>query len=465
MELPPGAGPVKGAGLGTSRWVLLCGFGGLLILMAFGGIDAIRALGQIREGGDRIHSDFLRRDRALEQIRADLYLSGTYVRDYLLEPEPTSAEKHRVTLEKTRVDMERTLSDYARHLRRGEEGPFQALRADLDSYWKLLDPVFKWSPAERKNNGYVFLRDEVFPRRMTMLGMADQIGKINEEDLQLGNRGVLELFSGFRRRFIMTLAITLVLGMLLAAAAMSSILSLQRNAAERFKEVSGARIELKKLSARLVHAQEEERKGIARELHDEVGQSLSALVLGIGNLASAIRSRGINVFDEEIDSLRSLAENAVRVVRNISLLLRPSMLDDLGLVPALQWQAREMQKRCGLTVRVAADNIGDDLADEYKTCIYRIVQEALNNISRHSGADTAKVVARQEPNRMVLTIQDNGRGFNFEKEKGLGLLGIEERVTQLGGDLQVVSEGGRGTLISVVLPLQPALAGVGSDHE
>jgi signal transduction histidine kinase len=111
---------------------------------------------------------------------------------------------------------------------------------------------------------------------------------------------------------------------------------------------------------------------------------------------------------------------------------------------------------------VAADNIGDDLADEHKTCIYRIVQEALNNISRHSGADTAKVVARQEANRMVLTIQDNGRGFNFEKEKGLGLLGMEERVTQLGGDLQVVSEGGRGTLISVVLPLQPAPAGVGS---
>jgi signal transduction histidine kinase len=124
-----------------------------------------------------------------------------------------------------------------------------------------------------------------------------------------------------------------------------------------------------------------------------------------------------------------------------------------------------MQKRHGLAVRVAADNVGDDLSEEHKTCIYRIVQEALNNISRHSGADTAKIVARQEENRIVLTIQDNGKGFDVSKEKGLGLLGIGERVTQLGGDLQVLSEEGRGTLISVVLPWSPVHASTGDTHE
>jgi signal transduction histidine kinase len=438
----------------------LCGFGGLLLLLAFGGFDAIRALDEIREGGDRIHSDFLRRNRALEEIRGDLYLSGTYVRDYLLEPEPGNAEQHRKSLEKSRVDMERTVDDYARHLRNGEDGPFQALRSDLDRYWKVLDPALNWSPGERKEKGYNYLQHEVFPRRLTMLKMADKILQINQEDLRLGDRGIRELFQGFRRRFILTLIVTLLLGFLVAAFAMRSILSLQRNAAERFEEVSTARSELKKLSARLVTTQEEERKGIARELHDEVGQSLSALVLGIGNLGSAIRGLGISApgtssLDAEIESLRSLAENSVRVVRNMSLLLRPSMLDDLGLVPALQWQAREMQKRWGLTVRVAADNIGDDLGDEYKTCIYRIVQEALNNVSRHSGGDTAKIVAQLQGNRIMLTIQDNGTGFDVNKEKGLGLLGMEERVTQLGGDLQVVSEKGQGTLISVVLPLEP----------
>src|SRR5580692_3121588 len=129
----------------TSRWVLLSGFGGLLALLAFAGFDAIRALDQIRSGGGTIHEEFLWRNRALEEIRGDLYLSGTYVRDYLLEPEPASAEMHRRSLEKTRSDMDRTLAGYAHHVRSGEEGPFLALRADLDSYWRILDPIFKWS--------------------------------------------------------------------------------------------------------------------------------------------------------------------------------------------------------------------------------------------------------------------------------------------------------------------------------
>ena len=444
MDLPSG---------GRARWVLLCGFGGLLLLMAFGGFDAISALDQIRAGGDNIRSEFVRRDRGLEAIRSDLYLSGTYVRDYLLDPDPASAEVHRQSLEKTRVNMARMLGEYALNVSKGEEGAFETLRVDLDSYWNMLDPVFRWTPEQRREKGYAFIRDEVFPRRMTMLRIADQIGEINQQDLRRGDQGILELFGSFRRRIIVTLAVTLLVGLVLASVTMRAILTLQRNAAERFSEVSVARTELKKLSARLVGAQEEERKGIARELHDEVGQSLTALVLGIANLASAIRSLGSHAFDAEIESLRSLAENAVRVVRNMSLLLRPSMLDDLGLVPALQWQAREVQKRSGITVRVAADEIGDDLGDEQKTCIYRIVQEALNNISRHSGADTAKVVARQEDSRIVLTIQDNGKGFDVKKVKGLGLLGIEERVGQMGGELEVVSENGRGTLVSVVLPL------------
>src|SRR5580700_5812644 len=125
MESRPGARGVDRFGPGTSRWVLLCGFGGLLALMAFAGFDAIRALDQIRTGGDTIHEEFLRRDRALEQIRSDLYLSGTLVRDYLLEPEPASAELHRKKLGETRSDMDRTLAGYALHLRRGEEQPFR----------------------------------------------------------------------------------------------------------------------------------------------------------------------------------------------------------------------------------------------------------------------------------------------------------------------------------------------------
>ena len=117
----------------------------------------------------------------------------------------------------------------------------------------------------------------------------------------------------------------------------------------------------------------------------------------------------------------------------MALLLRPSMLDDLGLVPALKWQAREVSKRTSMDVSVAAEFASDEFPDEYKTCIYRVVQEALHNVSHHSHATTVRIRVQQEPDRLTLSIQDDGQGFDIRQIKGLGLLGIQERVTRLGG--------------------------------
>jgi signal transduction histidine kinase len=106
-----------------------------------------------------------------------------------------------------------------------------------------------------------------------------------------------------------------------------------------------------------------------------------------------------------------------------------------------------------LRVDVAASGFSGDLPEEFKTCIYRVVQEALHNVTRHAGAGSVRVVAQQEPRRLLLSIQDDGRGFDVRRSRGLGLVGMEERIAHLGGTLQLVSEQGSGTLISVVLPL------------
>jgi signal transduction histidine kinase len=143
----------------------------------------------------------------------------------------------------------------------------------------------------------------------------------------------------------------------------------------------------------------------------------------------------------------------------MSLLLRPSMLDDLGLIPALQWQAREVSRQTAMDVSVSTDLVTDDLPDDYKTCIYRVVQEALHNCSRHSNATAVRIQVRQEPNRLTLSIRDNGRGFDVKQSKGLGLLGVEERVARLGGKCEIHSEPGTGTVLAVELPFteeQPA---------
>ena len=143
---------------------------------------------------------------------------------------------------------------------------------------------------------------------------------------------------------------------------------------------------MKQLSARLVEAQENERRSISRELHDEVGQSLTGVLVEMANLSTSIRAARCAAAAAKADEIKKLVENSIGVVRNMALLLRPSMLDDLGLVPALEWQAREVSKRSGIWVKVLAENVSEELPEEHKTCIYRVVQEALHNSVQHAGA-------------------------------------------------------------------------------
>ena len=436
-----------------SRAVLLAGFGGLLMMMVLAGIDGLRVLRRIQDRSGTIQHEFLERSRVLNQIRSDVYLSGTYARDYLLDPEPSTAEKNRTELNRLRREMDAILAGYAGLMRPEERTPLDGLRRSLDEYWHVLDPVFQWSPEQRRQNGFRFLRDEVFPRRLAMLGLADQIEGVNERQMDAGNLRVAALFSEFRTRLSFTLAFTFALGGLLAIFASRRILDLEGQAAARYSEVMEARGQLKNLSARLVETQEEERRVLSRELHDEVGQSLSAILVGLSNLSAAMRTNARAGMENEVAGLRRIVEGTVRIVRNITLLLRPSMLDDLGLIPALEWQAREVSRQTGLRVDVAAGGVSDELPEEFKTCIYRVVQEALHNVARHAAAGSVRIVAQQEPRRLLLSIQDDGQGFDVKRSRGLGLLGMEERVAHLGGTLQLVSEPGRGTLISVILPL------------
>jgi signal transduction histidine kinase len=427
--------------------------------MVFAGIDGLRVLRRMQDRSGAIQHDFLERSRVLNQIRSDVYLSGTYARDYLLDPELSAAEKNRTELHRLRQEMDAILAGYADLMRPEERGPLDDLRRSLDDYWHVLDPVFQWSPNQRSQNGFRFLRDEVFPRRLVMLGLADQIQGVNERQVHAGNERVAALFSEFRARMGVTLVVTLVLGGLLAVFASRRILDLEGQAASRYSEVMEARGQLKNLSARLVETQEEERRVLSRELHDEVGQSLSAILVGLSNLSAAIRMNARTEMESEVAALRRIVEGTVKMVRNITLLLRPSMLDDLGLIPALEWQAREVSRQTGLRVDVAASGFNDALPEEFKTCIYRVVQEALHNVARHAAAGSVRIVAQQEPRRLLLSIQDDGQGFDVKRSRGLGLLGMDERVAHLGGALQLVSEPGRGTLISVTLPLVASAAG------
>ena len=439
----------------SSRLVLTVGFGGLLLLLVFAGFDSVRELGQIQRRGDAIRESFLVRTRLLEQIHSDLYLSGTYVRDCLLEPDPLKAEGHRASLQRTRNHMEDALQRYASVMNEAQAQPFHDLNVALQDYWNILAPVLAWNAGQRRDRGYAFLRDEVFPRRTAMLGIADQIAGISESQLESGKREVVELFSQFRGRAMISIGLIIAVGFLLATFSVRKLVALEAESATRYAEVATARAELKQLSARLVEAQENDRRAVARELHDEVGQSLSGVRVELANLSQRIRVRDTPGAEDKLEQIKELVEESLKVVRNMALLLRPSMLDDLGLVPALQWQGREVTRRTGLRVRVAAEGVSEDLPEEHKTCIYRIVQESLHNCAQHAEATTVRVTVRQQPDSIRLTIQDDGKGFRPEQERGMGLLGIEERAAHLGGAVFIESRPGNGATISVTLPTLP----------
>ena len=271
--------------------------------------------------------------------------------------------------------MDAAVEQYVHLLSTSEAQPFESLKQELAEYWQVLEPTFEWYAA-RETAGRV----RIPARRSISAPDFDSEHRRPDRPFQRGatRRGkvvVQQTFRQYRRRLVIAIIMTSGLGFLLAWFSVRKILKLEGTAARHFEEINHARTELKQLSARLLEAQEEERRSISRELHDEVGQSLSGVLVEMANLSNIIR--GTDQAEQKADEIKKLLEDSIGVVRNMSLLLRPSMLDDLGLVPALQWQAREASKRSALWVKVDAEDVSDDLGEEYKTCIYRVVQEAL----------------------------------------------------------------------------------------
>ena len=430
---------------------LRVGFAGLLLLMAAIAVDSGRLLRNVALTSAALRRDSRERDGLLDQLRSDIYHSGTVARDYLLELDDLRAETHKAELERLRARISGTLRAYEQRVPETERAAFKDLRDDVASYWKSLAPSLQWKASARRDQGESFLRDVVIPRRTELVQLARQVTALSELDLDAGEERLQGVQAHFRQRVTVISIVALVLGGILAGVTIRRVQRLEREAEARYQEAEEARRELRKLSARLVNAQEEERRNLSRELHDEIGQAMSAMLVELGRLEAAPLENEIR--RQRLASVRRMAETSVGMIRNMALLLRPSMLDDLGLVPALRWQAREVTRRTGLKVKMVADEIPDELPDSHRTCVYRVVQEALNNCAKHAQATEIRVTVRQDQDGLSVSVQDDGIGFDPSQEKGMGLLGMEERVDRLGGLLRIEAHPGHGTVLSIHFPL------------
>ena len=441
------------------RTVLLIGFGGLLVIMFVAGFTALQTLRELHTAEENARREYVTRNQVLMRVTS---LVGTYdgqVERYILSSTSIHSATTPEEMARQAAEAHAALRSYPGSRDTAEQLLLEDMERQLEEEERTVQGILSWSTEERRRRGPEML-NELLPRRLQILETSQQIAVSNRQRLNDGP--LLAEFGVLRRRLTRMVSLALMAGLLLSLMSVLYILRLESQAQRRYEELARSRQELEELSARLVDAQETERKSLSRELHDEVGQSLGALLVDVGRLSNLIPPDSAQV-REQLGRIKTVAEDAVNTVRNMALLLRPSMLDDLGLVPALEWQAREVSRRTEMEVDVHAQNVSEKLPDEYKICIYRIVQEALNNAARHASSRTASVTVAQDSQKIRVSIVDRGCGFDARRVRGLGLVGMDERVKRLGGTLTIESSPGQGTTVKAELPMPSTT--LSEDHE
>jgi len=419
----------------------------LLLVPLFGWIVSRKAL-QIDRTASRANRLYEQGDDAITGIRADVYGAALLLRD-AASPQQRASLREKVSAlrfsDETHLNALRSLLPATQHTN------LEHLRNELKTYWaSVMQTVNQIERGDMSQPAYIKYRTD---QRQTVLELAEQIDALNTANLALEERGIEDQQHALRRFAASLTGALLLLGFVIAGGSTAYLAKLERMSDKQKQRSEQAEFELRRLSNKLVRAQEDERKTISRELHDEVGQLLTGLRMELGSLSQGAADA---TFRQRLDSVKALAEDALRAVRNLALLLRPSMLDDLGLGPALRWQAKETSRRSGIPVSVEIQGDLDGLPETHRICLYRATQEALTNCAKHSQATRVTITVTEEKNLVSASIQDNGRGFQEQgvRTRGVGLVGLEERVRALQGKLTISSEDSVGTLIRVELPVR-----------
>lgn len=434
------------------RWIVLGGFGGMLLLMTLAGLDSLRSLRELIHVSKEVNQQFSERSQALVAVVVSFHTYDDQMESYLLSDAVVLDEAGANQINQCGNAVQSALHKYPANSMPEERSLLTELEDGLEREEQSFASVLAAPGTKRKERGYTVVYKELMPSRMRIMRLTTALSNLDEKQLSDQNQVLAAQFEGLETRLAWTVLLTLIAGLLLALVSGYYIVRLEQKSRQRYLALAKGRQELERLSRRLVDAQEAERRSISRELHDEVGQTLGALLLDIGHLSALVPSND-QIVQEQIGRIRKAVENAVGSIRDMALLLRPPMLDDLGLVAALEWQARETSRRSEMEVEVAAGEMGNDPSDQVKVCIYRLVQEALQNAANHSHAKNAKVLVQRKKGALEVEVSDDGVGFQPDRTRGMGILGMEERVRQIGGVFSIQSVPGKGTTVHAELPM------------
>ena len=465
------AGPERAGGARlTIRRAAFLGFAVILVLWVGSGYDILQRLHEVEAHARATNARFLRAEELLSSVSRDALLSSIYLRDLLSANTPHEILHARQQLIETRRHVEASMAEYTALLGEAQEpASLTELRGALASRWSSLAPVFDPAYQTPSADMAARLRAGAAPRRESILRISEQIHAANQEAFERRQQEVGEVYRAAQQRVWIIGAVALVLSLGIATLVIVYARTLEKAAEAQFERDEENRRVLQRLSARLVHAQEDERRTIARELHDEVGQALTAVKTELGLAERRARASGAS--DPGLEEARGITDRALNTVRDLSQLLRPTLLDDLGLAAATDSLLRGVSRRTGIRADLEADGAVGRLATEVETCAYRIVQESVTNVARHADATAVRVTLVRRGLTLRIRIEDNGRGFDAGRlaasdTRGLGLIGMRERVSGLRGVFVLDTAPGRGTRIAVDLPaLAPNAAGADAPEE
>jgi signal transduction histidine kinase len=443
------------------RWrtwpVAAAGLAALLALVAFSVWTASQRAQAIYTQLDQLNTHHREIEAKFRRLRNDVHLSGIFIRDYLLDNERERVPEYRERLATLRENTRTTLTELRAIALAGsgDSGERVAnLELRVNDYWEGFEPLFDWTLSEKVNRSASFLRREVLPRREAVLDMAQGIEELNNTNLSAQRAEVTHQHAAFRTELGNLLWRSVFFGLLLAVPVVIRLRILERRSEDHTADAEHAEHQMRVLSQQLVAAQEEERRKLSRELHDHVGQMLTALRMQLGRI-DRLRDASDQRTVKTVAECRELVDEMVHIVRDLALGLRPSMLDDFGLQPALEWLARDFTRRCDVPVALSIAGSLDGLPEQHRTCVYRVVQEALTNCVRHAHAANISVDLRAQPDTLDVSVRDDGVGMDPDgRAGGLGLRGIEERVRELGGTVKLRSAAGQGAVLAIALPIR-----------
>ena len=445
------------------------------VLLAFGltfgvwvatGYSLSRRIHETRRDTAEITARYMDAQQLLATVNAQILLGSVYIRDALLSEEAGQGEPHE-QVERTFASVRASLAGYVPVMDTPNERERLArLRAEVEDFRKkmlaVLDTARAVSPAQAR---YLLWRD-VVPRRDVVIRVSEEIRSLNREAFVKQQSDVAEIYASSQRWFWIVLSLSIVAGFGIALVVVRHAARLEGRLQRQLALDEANALELTRLSEKLISAQEEERRTIARELHDEVGQGLTAIKVELMVAEKALGVAGGH--PQALENVRAITDQALSTIRNLSHLLHPAVLDDLGLAAALESYVRTFAQRFQLEVSFHRDSVSGRFSPEVETAVYRIVQEALTNVAKHARASACRVALSWQANHIRLEIEDNGVGLPGDRPQGasgLGLVSIRGRAQQLQGTFVVDAVPNGGTRLTVVLPAVPRAAASTNEPE